>query len=157
MGFFGTYALHDGEWAVGAPAHEPYLAVDIHDSDVATVDYRPAVSAAGRFYLGYQPRVYFEDETASAPVDNAAEARGFVRWVREVRGEEVAADDVERLMAPADEDAEPEDVFVEDTVVALLELAGLPPIEDLPVLDLDGAGSADGAGTAGGPHDPAEE
>jgi hypothetical protein len=131
MGFFGTFAFSGGTWTSGGPPSEPYLVIDVHDSDIASVDYRPAVDAGGRFYLGFQPRVYFEDPTASAPVDTDAEARGFAHWTRLVTGRTIDPRDVTALLAPDDEDDEPEDLFVEDTVTRLLQLAGLPVPEDL--------------------------
>ena len=130
MGLFGTFTYSGGEWTSAEPT-EPYLVVDVHDSDIATVDYRPAADASGRCYLGFQPRVYFEDPTASPPVDNAAEARGLVAWTRQVTGRSIEPDDVAALLATDDEDADPEDLFVEETVVRLLELSGLPVPEEL--------------------------
>ena len=131
MGLFGTFTYSGGEWTGAAPT-EPYLVLNVHDSDIATVDYRPAAdAAAGRCYLGFQPRVYFEDPTASAPVDNAAEARGFAAWTRQVTGRSIEPDDVAALLATDDEDADPEDLFVEETVRRLLELTGVPVPEEL--------------------------
>ena len=57
MGFFGRYTYADGEWNDGDPPEPPYLSVDIHDSDIAMVDYRPAEGATRRFFLGIEPRV----------------------------------------------------------------------------------------------------
>ncbi|MBB3676001.1 hypothetical protein [Modestobacter versicolor] len=131
MGMFGTFTYSAGSWTGTDSPTEPVLVIDVHDSDIATVDYRPAVDAAGRCYLGYQPRVYFEDPAASDPVDNDAEARGLARWARTATGRDVDPDDVLALLAPDDEDADPEDLFVEDTVRRLLELAGLPVPEEL--------------------------
>ncbi|MCU1619383.1 MAG: hypothetical protein JWR28_188 [Modestobacter sp.] len=131
MGFFGTFAFTGGAWTSGSAPSEPYLVIDVHDSDIACVDYRPAGDAGGRFYLGYQPRVYFEDPTASEPVDTDAEARGFAHWTRLVTGHAIDPRDVTALLAADDEDAEPEDLFVEETVARLLQLAGLPVPEDL--------------------------
>jgi hypothetical protein len=54
---------------------EPWLVVDIHDSYVATIAYRPAGSGSGVAYLGVTPRTYFEDPDASAPTDVVREAR----------------------------------------------------------------------------------
>jgi hypothetical protein len=49
------------------------LAIEIHDSDNATVDFRSA-SAAGRFYPGFQPR----DSSAGGVADlQAAIAAGL--------------------------------------------------------------------------------
>jgi len=103
----------------------PFLLVDVHDSDIATVDYRAFDASGGRFYLGYEPRIHFEEPDAGAPVDTRAEAEGFVRWIKGVSGTDVDPDDVQRLMASPD-GAPPGDDFVEETVEKLLELAGLP-------------------------------
>jgi len=131
MGFFGRFSYVDGAWVGDEPTAEPSLVIDIHDSDIATVDYTPATGATGRFYLGVEPRIYFEDDGASAPVDTAAEARGFAEWVRRVQGRDVEPAAVEELMAVDDESDEPEDAFVEETVERLLVLAGLPLPEAL--------------------------
>ena len=131
MGLFGTFTYSAGDWTSVDSPTEPWLVIDVHDSDIATVDYRPAGDAAGRCYLGFQPRVYFEDPDASAPADNAAEARGLAHWARLATGRDVDPADVAALLAPDDEDADPEDLFVEDTVRRLLELLGLPVPEEL--------------------------
>jgi hypothetical protein len=125
MGYFGKHAYSDGRWTVGGPTAVPFLLVDVHDSDVATVDYRAADATGGRFFLGYEPRIYFEEPDAAAPVDTRAEAEGFSRWVRDAVGTEVDPDDVRRLMASPD-GAPPRDDVVEETVERLCELAGLP-------------------------------
>ena len=54
MGFFGRFVYSDGAWP-DEPAGDAFLSVDIHDSDVATIDFQGA-SATGRFFLGFQPR-----------------------------------------------------------------------------------------------------
>jgi hypothetical protein len=46
------------------------------------------------------PRVYFEDSTASAPVDNDAEARGLAHWARLATGRAVDPGGVPVLLAP---------------------------------------------------------
>jgi hypothetical protein len=131
MGLFGTFTYSGGDWTGADSPTEPFLVVDVHDSDIATVDYRPAVDATGRCYLGFQPRVYFEDPGASAPVDNDAEARGLAHWAQVTTGRDVDPDQVAALLAPDDEDADPEDLFVEETVRRLLELTGVPVPEEL--------------------------
>jgi hypothetical protein len=128
VGLFGKFAYSDGRWSTDGPTAVPFLLVDIHDSDVATVDYRAADASGGRFFLGYEPRFYFDERDAAAPVDTAAEAEGFSRWVREVSGVEVEPADVRRLMASPDGEP-PEDDFAEDTVARLMKLAGLPAPE----------------------------
>ena len=128
MGLFATLAYSDGRWNRGRPTAVPFLLVDVHDSDIATVDCRFADATGGRFFLGYEPRVYFEQPDAAPPVDAAAEAAGFAHWVREATGGAVHADDVQRLLAHP-HGAEPEDDVVEETVDRLVALAGLPPVD----------------------------
>ena len=124
VGYFGTFIYRDGEWQDhGGGSSE--LVVDIHDSDIATVDYRPAPPGLGRFYLGYQPRDYFEDPDASRPLDVPAEVDGFVGWARTTLGRAPRAEDVRDLVAE-DGDTVPDDDFVEDTVARLIQLLGLP-------------------------------
>ncbi len=125
---FGKFAYSAGRWSTDGPTAVPFLLVDVHDSNIATVDYRAADASGGRFFLGYEPRVYFEEPDAGAPVDVDAEAEGFARWLRDAAGREVEPAEVRRLMAAPD-GAPPEDVVVEETVTRLLTLAGLPLIE----------------------------
>ncbi len=126
MGFFGTFAYSKGRWVGEKPSGSPSLVVAIHDSDIATFDYTPSGAASGRFYLGTEPRIYFDDEAASSPVDRAVEAKAFADWVLQVTGHDLRPERVEELMASPDADAEPIDVFVEETVQKLLALAVLP-------------------------------
>ena len=128
MGLFTTLAYSDGRWHRGRPTAVPFLLVDVHDSDLATVDYRFVDASGGRFYLGYEPRIYFEQSDAALPVDTGAEAEGFARWAREATERDVDPADVQRLMAAAD-GAPPEDEVVELTVDKLVTLAGLPPVD----------------------------
>jgi hypothetical protein len=111
----------------------PFLLLDVHDSDIATIDYRAADATGGRFFLGYEPRVYFEEPDAAAPVDPQAEAEGFARWVREAEGRDVDPADVVQLMASPDGAPPPHD-SVEEAVELLLGLAGLP-LPDWPTDD----------------------
>jgi hypothetical protein len=128
VGYFGRLAYSAGRWSAGRPTTVPFLLIDIHDSRIATVDYRAADATGGRFYLGYEPRTYFEEPDAGDPVDTGREAEGFARWVRDSDGEEIEPADVQRLMASSD-GAPPPDENVEATVDRLLQLAGLPGIE----------------------------
>lgn len=130
MGFFGRFVYSDGAWR-DDPAAEAFLAIDIHDSDIATVDFRPA-TAAGRFYLGFQPRDYWEDPDASDPVDADSEAAGLSSWAHEVLGVSVPAEQIRPLLAE-DGVEEPDDDFVEETVMRLIQLLRLPLPEGLPV------------------------
>jgi hypothetical protein len=125
VGLFGTFAYSAGRWSTGRPTAVPFLLIDVHDSRIATVDYRAADATGGRFFLGYEPRIYFEEPDASAPVDTSAEAAGFARWVLDAEGRDVDTDEVQGLMA-SPSGAPPADEFVEQTVERLLTLAGLP-------------------------------
>lgn len=129
MGFFGNFVYSDGRWAEQATADQ-YLSVDIHDSDFATIDYHPSGPSTGRFYLGVEPRHYFEDPSASEPVDAEAEMDGFVDWATSVVGAQVSVSDLKVLIADP-EGSDPENPFVEDTVVQLIALLGLPLPPDL--------------------------
>ena len=125
MGLFGKFAYSAGRWSTEGPTAVPFLLLDVHDSDVATVDYRAADATGGRFFLGYEPRFYFDEPDAAIPVDTAAEAEGFTRWVLEAEGKALDPAEVQQLMASPD-GAPPEDDVVEDTVLRLVALAGLP-------------------------------
>jgi hypothetical protein len=127
VGLFGQFAYSEGRWRVGRPTAVPFLLVDVHDSRIATVDYRFADASGGRFYLGYEPRTYFEEPEAAGAVDTAQEAEGFVRWVREAEDGAVDPAEVGQLMAAPD-GAPPRDEQVEITVDRLLKLAGMPGI-----------------------------
>lgn len=123
MGFFGRFVYSDGAWR-DAPAEDAFLAVDVHDSDIATVEFRCA-SANGRFYLGFQPRDYWEDADASDPVDADSEAVGLSTWAAVVLGVSVPAAQIRPLLAD-DGVEDPVDDFVEETVLRLIELLRLP-------------------------------
>jgi hypothetical protein len=124
VGYFGTFIYDDGDWRERADG-TPELVVDIHDSDIATVDYRPAPPGLGRFYLGIQPRDFFEDPDASRPLDVPAEVDGFVGWAEQTLGRAPRSEDVRDLVAE-DGETMPDDDFVEDTVARLIQLLGLP-------------------------------
>ena len=127
--------------------------LDIHDSDITTVLYRPVGRGTGTAYLGATPRTYFEDDNASAPTDVAREAAGLADWWAQVRGgvNEVERSDKETALAgylahdedPAeidideDEDVDQLDdgeIFVEVKTARFLETLGLPLPEDLAAL-----------------------
>ena len=133
MGYFGKLAFSAGRWSFGGPTAVPFLLIDVHDSDIATVDYRAADATGGRFFLGYEPRVYFEEPDAGEPVNTRTEAEGFARWVLDAEGRAVDPDEVQRLMA-SPSGAPPGDDVVEETVERLLTLAGLP-LPDWPTDD----------------------
>lgn len=132
MGTFATFVYSDGGWDDDA-ASEQFLSIDIHDSDMATLRFAPAESPArGLLHLGYEPRHYFEDPSASEPVDVVAETDALIAWAAEVTGVLVASEEVLPLLASPDGD-EPEDLFVEETVAQLLKVIGLLPPPDLDV------------------------
>src|SRR5215218_5829920 len=122
---FATFAFSEGRWTRGRPTAVPFLLLDVHDSDVATVDYRSADATGGRFYLGYEPRFYFDEADAGSPVDTEAEAEGFSRWLRDAEGRDVDPAEVRPLLASPTGTA-PVAETVEITVERLLGIAGLP-------------------------------
>lgn len=125
MGYFGVHLHTDGGWRDVAAPGAAFLRVEIHDSDIAIVSFW-STGASGLFYLGFQPRDYFDDPAASRAVDNDAEAAAFVVWARDVLGVEVPLDAVRPLLAEADTDVESTDVFVEATLARLLQMLRLP-------------------------------
>ena len=130
MGHFGKYAYSAGRWSTEGPTAVPFLLIDVHDSDIATVDYRAADASGGRFFLGCEPRFYFEESDAAVPVDTLAESFGFARWVKDATGADVDPADVAQLMAPTEAPpARDHDVVVEDAVAQLLTLARLPRLD----------------------------
>jgi hypothetical protein len=127
VGLFGKFAYSAGRWSTDGPTAVPFLLVDVHDSGIATVDYRAADATGGRFFLGYEPRFYFDEPGAGFPVDVVAESAGFAEWARETTGTDVDPAEVQRLMASPDGTPPAEEVaVVEETVERLLQLAGLP-------------------------------
>jgi hypothetical protein len=60
VGYFGRFVYSDGAWR-DEPTAEAFLAVDIHDSDIATVDFRSrrrrggSTSAFNRGTIGRTP------------------------------------------------------------------------------------------------------
>lgn len=131
MGLFATFVFADGDWGASAAAM-PRLTAKLHDSDFVTIDYAPALAGgSGRCYVGFEPRHYFEDETASDPIDTAAEARGLAAWAADVRTTVVDPKVVLGLLASPEAGDEAPDVFVEAALVRLLAVLGLPVPEDL--------------------------
>jgi hypothetical protein len=125
VGYFGKLSYSAGRWSSSGPTAVPFLLLDVHDSGIATLDYRSADASGGRFFLGYEPRIYFDEPDAAPPVDVRAESEGFARWVLEAEGNTVDPAEVRRLMAAPD-GSPPQDDVVEETVDRLLALAGLP-------------------------------
>ncbi len=93
MGFFGTYLLTGDTWSAvpelapeavprWVPAGpDPWLYVEIHDSDLTILRYGPAGPGSGIAFLGYTPRTYFEDDDASDPTNVDLEAAGLAAWL----------------------------------------------------------------------------
>jgi hypothetical protein len=155
MGFFGAYLFDGSRWTLHQPDQlpavaEPWLMIDIHDSDITTVVYRPAGRGSGVAYLGVTPRTYFEDEGASPPTDVAREAAGLVDWwaqrraglgeiTRATKESELAtclAEDVDPAEIDLEEDEDVDElddaeIFVEIKTARFLTLLDLPVPEDL--------------------------
>lgn len=146
MGLFATWAYDDRGWRHVAPnaaptGTEPWLWLDIHDSDLVTVRYAPCGSAAGVAYLGFTPRTYWEDDDASEPTDTAREALGLAHWwaARQPAGADEAAKAAELrpLLAEdlpgdeLDEDLSEDDIFVERRTERFLAALGVPLPPDL--------------------------
>lgn len=131
MGLFATFVFADGAWG-GSHDSTPRLTAKVHDSDFVTIDYSPVLAdGSGRCYVGFEPRHYFEDESASDPIDPAAEARGLAAWAADVCGTVVDPAAVLELLASPDAADEAPDVFVEAALVRVLLALGLPVPEDL--------------------------
>jgi hypothetical protein len=167
MGFFGGYIFDGRGWLEFEPSSgsapevgSPWLKVVIFDSDIADISYHPAGPGTGVAYLGFTPRVYFEDDSASSPTDVEREAAGLAAWVAAYQGggDETALQD---LIAPflasdddeddveeddedddawageedePDEDSDSDDdaeAVVEVKLARLLTAIGLPVPEDL--------------------------
>jgi hypothetical protein len=120
MGFFGGYIFDGRNWLEFEPSSgtvpevgSPWLKVVIFDSDIADISYHPAGPGTGVAYLGFTPRVYFEDENASAPTDVEREAAGLAAWVAAYQGggDETALQDLITPFLASDdlEDEEDED------------------------------------------------
>jgi hypothetical protein len=154
MGFFGTYLFDGRSWSTHQPdslpaTSEPWLVVDIHDSDIATITYRPAGPGTGVAYLGHTPRTYFEDPQASAPTDVAREAAGLATWwaLSFPGASDAERGSMEAVLAPYlaadldpgdideddedDEDLDEAEIFVEIKTSRFLATMGLPLPDEL--------------------------
>jgi len=118
MGFFGGYIFDGQDWLEFEPGSgaapevsSPWLKVAIYDSDIADVSYHPAGPGTGVAYLGFTPRVYFEDDNASAPTDVEREAAGLAAWVAAYQGggDEAALQDLITPFLASDDDLEDEE------------------------------------------------
>ncbi|HET9138494.1 hypothetical protein [Actinophytocola sp.] len=141
MGFFGTYVYDGDDWADQDPDSTPmlpgpWLMVDIHDGDITTVTYHPPGPGTGVAYLGYTPRVYFENDRASAPTDVAREAAGLAAWWAGQQGDADPArlpakeGELRSYLATDDEDAEL-DEDLETITTRFLRALDLPVPADL--------------------------
>ena len=115
MGFFGGYIFNGHNWLEFEPSAgsvpkvgSPWLRVVIYDSDIADIGYHPAGPGTGVAYLGFTPRVYFEDDNASAPTDVEREAAGLAAWVAAYQGggDETALQDLIAPFLASDDDSE---------------------------------------------------
>ena len=153
MGFFGTYAYENGSWTTLSegelpPLTEPWLWIDIHDSDITSVVYAPPGPGTGVAYLGVTPRTYFENPGASDPTDPAREAAGLAAWAGQVSAEEIQGflaedEDPDSFEWDEEEDVDAIDVaevFVEVKTARFLAAMGLPVPYELSA----GGGSATG-------------
>lgn len=111
MGFFGQFHFDGRAWTAPNDDQEPpWLSIDIHDSDIATITYEPAGPGTGIAFLGDTPRGYFEEEDASEPTDTAREAAGLAQWWALIHDEGAVGTKERELVAFLAEDAEPGDV-----------------------------------------------
>jgi hypothetical protein len=137
MGFFGSYVYDGAGWTSVDPTAtvdvpEPGLWVMVHDSDVTRLTYRPSGRGSGEAFVGYTPRSYFEDETASAPTDVAREAAGLHDWATAVVGSSPGEEAIAAFLAADEEEIDDFDesddaeIFVEVKTARLLTALGLP-------------------------------
>jgi hypothetical protein len=145
MGLFATWMYVDAAWSHVPPdadpaGSEPWLWLDIHDSDFVTIQYAPRGEATGIAFLGFTPRTYFEDETASDPTDRQREALGLAQWWAATRSGrvdlEAKAAEIQVLLAEdlapgLEEDLDEEDIFVELKTGRFLSAIGVPLPPDL--------------------------
>jgi hypothetical protein len=153
VGFFGGYVFDGSSWHGFDPDSPqapdiaaPWLSVDIYDSDFAVLRYEPTGPGSGTAYLGFTPRTYFEDESASAPTDVLREAEGLASWLAQQQGrsdetelrELIAsflADDIQEQQLDDDADVgdlDDADIFVEVKVSEFLKAVRLPVPDELP-------------------------
>jgi hypothetical protein len=72
MGFFGAFMFDGRSWTPQEPGTTPtsdvagrWLCMDIHDSDIATIAYRPTGPGSGVAYLGETPRTLWVPKISS--------------------------------------------------------------------------------------------
>lgn len=124
MGFSGRFVYSRGAW------HEDirngvYLAVEIHDSDLALIRYSPSL-ADGFFFLSVAPVDYFADDGIDIAFEADTESAALARWTVNELGIDVSASEVAKVMTSSGGADTASAVFVEELVVALLDLLSLP-------------------------------
>jgi len=117
---------------------EPWLHIEIHDSDIGIIRYGPSGNGSGLAFVGITPRIYFEDPTASPPTDPDREALGLAGWAEGAVGRDFdalrsairpyLAEDVESECDASDDDElDDSDIFVEVKAARLLTTLGMTP------------------------------
>jgi hypothetical protein len=144
VGFFGTYLYageqwteHDPEQPVDLP--DPWLMVNIHDSDFTIVAYHPEYEGTGVAYLGYTPRMYFESENEHPRTDTEREATALTTWstnhtptdanraeLLPYLAEDLDTFDLEDEDEEDDEDLPDSEIYVEVKTADFLTSLGLP-------------------------------
>ena len=109
--------------------------MSVHDSDIATISFQPTSSAADHFYLGFEPRIYFEAPDDHEPIDRNEAAAAFATWSQSVLGVSIDPSQILPFLASNDADDEPNDDFVEETVKSVLSLIALPLPQGFPEFD----------------------
>lgn len=124
MGTFESYIYSDGSWS-SAPTSELYLAIEVQNETFASIDYHSPGGKVSRFYVGIQPKDYFDDEGASVDVDVAAEADGFAKWAGQALGSSVDPASIRELIASEGADPSKAEHDVDRPLGRLLGLIGL--------------------------------
>lgn len=154
MGFFGRYIFDGRAWRACTqddpeklPIIEPWLYLEIYDSDYAIIKYRPRGPGSGVAFISFTPRTYFEDADASSPTDPDVEAAGLAAAIMSMGApgkfdsvglqaviREFLTDDgeTEQLEANWITGSSHDDPFVESKVRHLLEALELPMPQGLP-------------------------
>lgn len=148
LGYFGIFRFHDGEWVQHDdrpdPTVEPWLLVDIYDSDLAMIDYAPKGRGSGEAFIGCPLTSINPGERVLTREDSTREAAGLADWWEHRQGsvspERKAAKERELVDyfaedAKGEADYEPADtgeVYVEVKTGRFIAALGLPEIDDLP-------------------------
>lgn len=141
MGRFFDALFVRGGWvesedvAVG-PEGEPWLAVHVHDSDLAILTFSPTpADTSSTAYLGYTVRTYFEDDVAP-PTDPDADAAGLTMWLLATWPPSRDVADLgtmlrSRVVGDDDRPSGDQSPLVEEELVGLLNSVRLPLPEGL--------------------------